>query len=60
MEDVAFMRHAIGSDGHGGIVPIFNQHFSGMRQLVSELYESKIVQGGRVKALLRFRIPRGS
>ena len=58
-EDVAFMHHAIGSDGHGGVVPIFIQHFSEMQQLVRELCESKIVLGGRIKELLQFKISSG-
>jgi hypothetical protein len=55
-EDEKFMNHAIGSDGHGGLVPIFNQYFSRMQELVCELCEAKRVEGKRVKELLRIRI----
>jgi hypothetical protein len=57
-ETEEFVNHAIGSDGNGGVVPIIAQHFSGMQQLVRELCESKFVQGGRVKELLGFAVPR--
>lgn len=57
-EDREFMKHAIGSDGHGGAVPIFNQHFLGMQELVRELREARRVEGRRVKELLRLGIPR--
>jgi hypothetical protein len=52
------MNHAVGSDGYGGVVPIFNQHFSGMQELVRELCEARRVEGWRVKELLRLGIPR--
>ncbi len=52
-----FMNHAIGSDGHGGVIPIFNQYFSGMQELVRELRETSRVEGKRVKELLRLAIP---
>jgi len=57
-EDREFMNHAIGSDGFGGVVPIFNQYFSGMQVLVRELCEASRVEGRRVKELLRLGIPR--
>ena len=57
-EDREFMNHAIGPNGHGGVVPLFNQHFSGMQELVRELCEARKVEGGRVKELLRFGTPR--
>ena len=57
-EDRGFMNHAVGSDGYGGVVPIFNQHFSGMQELVRELCEARRVEGRRVKELLRLGIPR--
>ena len=57
-EDREFMNHAIGSDGLGGLVPIFNQHFSGMQVLVRELCEARSVEGRRVKDLLRRGVPR--
>jgi hypothetical protein len=53
-----FMNHAIGSDGYGGVVPNFNQYFSGMRELVRELRDARRVEGRRVKELLRLGIPR--
>jgi len=57
-EDREFMNHAIGSDGCGGVVPILNQYFSGMQELVRELCEARRVEGSRVKELLRLGIPR--
>ena len=53
-----FMNHAIGSDGYGGVVPIFDQYFSGMQELVRELRDARRVDGRRVKELLRLGIPR--
>jgi hypothetical protein len=53
-----FMNHAIGSDGCGGVVPIFEQYFLGMQELVRELCHTRRVEGRRVKELLRLRIPR--
>ncbi len=55
-EDKEFMQHAIGTDGHGGMIPIFNRHFSVMQQLVSELCEARRVEGSRIKELLRVDI----
>jgi len=52
-EDEKFMHHAIGS-----VVPIFNQYFSGMQELVRELCDARKVEGRRVKELLRLGIPR--
>ena len=52
-EDEAFMRHAIES-----VAPIFDQYFSGMRELVRELCGARRVEGRRVKQLLRVGIPR--
>lgn len=57
-EDRGFMDHAIGSDGHGGVVPIFNRCLSGMKDLVRDLYEVRKVEGGRVKKLLGLGFPR--
>jgi hypothetical protein len=57
-EDREFMNHAIGSEGHGGVVPIFSRYFPGMQELVRELCEARRVEGGRVKELLRLGIPR--
>jgi hypothetical protein len=56
-EDTEFMHHAIGSDGYGGVVPIFNLYLPGMRELVRELFEARKVEGRRVKELLRIGIP---
>lgn len=52
-EDIAFMHHAIGPDGHGGAIPIFLRYLSGMRALVRELCDSRRVEGKRVKEILR-------
>ena len=57
-EDEEFMHHAIGSDGYGGVVPIFDQYFFGMQELVRELRDVKRLEGRRVKELLRLGIPR--
>lgn len=57
-EDKKFMHHAIGSDGFGGVVPIFIQYFSRMQELVRELLQARRVEGKRVKELLRLGIPR--
>src|SRR5688572_25631532 len=38
-EDTEFRDRAIGSDGYGGVVPIFDLYFSGMQELVRELCE---------------------
>lgn len=48
-----FVNHAVGSDGNGGVVPIFDQYLSGMRELVRELCNTRRVDGKRVKELLR-------
>ena len=55
-EDREFMNHAIGLDGHGGVVPIFRSYFSVMQKLVRELCDSKRVEGRRVKELLQLKI----
>ena len=52
------MHHAIGPHGYGGMVPIFNQYFLGMQELVRELREARRVEGRRVKELLRIGILR--
>lgn len=57
-EDREFMNHAIGADGHGGLVPIFDQHFLRMQELVRELCKARRVEGRRVKELLRLGILR--
>lgn len=56
-EDRAFMNHAIGSDGDSGVVPIFNMYLPGMRELVRELFDTRRVEGRRVRELLRLGIP---
>lgn len=53
-----FMNHALGPDGNGGVVPIFNQYFSGMQELVRELRNARRVEGRRVKELLQIGIDR--
>jgi hypothetical protein len=57
-EDREFMNHAVESDGFGGVVPIFDQHFSGMQEVVRELCEARSVEGKRVRELLGLGIPR--
>lgn len=51
-EDREFMHHAIGSHGSSGVVPIFNQYFLGMQELVRELCDARRIEGRRVKELL--------
>lgn len=53
-----FMHCAVGTDGRGGLIPIFNQYFSGMQELVRELCEARRVEGRRVKELLRIGLYR--
>ena len=53
-----FLNHAIGSDGCGGVLSIFNQYFVGMQELVRELHQAKRVEGRRVKELLQVGHPR--
>jgi hypothetical protein len=53
-----FINHAVGLDGWGGVVPIFDLYFSGMQELARELLDTRRVEGWRVKELLRPRIPR--
>jgi hypothetical protein len=60
VEDREFMNHAIGSHGLGGVIPIFNRHFSGMQELVRELCETRRVDRKRVKGLLRLGNSRGN
>jgi hypothetical protein len=47
-EDEAFMNYAIEF-----VAPIVDQYFSGMQELVRELYDARRVEGRRVKELLR-------
>ena len=49
-EDEEFMYHALGS-----VAPIFDQYFSGMLELVSELCDARRVEGRRVRELLQRR-----
>jgi hypothetical protein len=56
-ERTEFMHRAIGPDGWGGVVPIFEQYFSGMQDLVRELLVARRVEGKRVEELLGFGIP---
>jgi hypothetical protein len=53
-----FVNPAIGSDGYGGVVPIFKQYFLRMQVLVRELCEARRAEGTRVKELLRPAIHR--
>ncbi len=46
-EDEAFMHHAIRS-----VAPIFDLYFLGMRALVRELFETRRVEGSRLRELL--------
>lgn len=48
-----FVNHAIGPDGNGGVVPIFDLYFSRMQELVRELLSARRVEGRRVKEILR-------
>lgn len=57
-EDREFMHHAIGPQGHGGMIPILNQHFSRMQELVHELRDDRRVEGRRIKELLQLGVPR--
>jgi hypothetical protein len=57
-EDREFMNHAIGPDGYGGVVPIFNLYVPRMRELVRELCDARRVKGSRVKELLQIGLPR--
>jgi len=54
-EDTDFMHHAIGVDGHGGLIPIFNRYLSGMGELARELSQSGRLDGSRIRDILRFR-----
>ena len=56
-EDKEFMKHAIGIDGHGGMIPIFKLYFFGMQKLARELFEVRKIEGSRIKELLRQNIP---
>lgn len=51
-EQTAFMHHAIGSDGYGGVVPFIEQYFSRMQSVVRELHQARRIEGRRVKELL--------
>jgi hypothetical protein len=57
-ETKEFVDHAVGPDGNGGLVPIFNLYFSGMQEIVRELHGARRVEGRRVKELLRLGITR--
>jgi len=51
-EDREFMNRAVGLDGWGGVVPIFNHYLSGMQEVVRELHAARRIEGTRVKELL--------
>lgn len=57
-ETMEFMNHAVGPDGNGGVVPIFDLYFSRMQELVRELLSARRVEGRRVKEILRLGIAR--
>jgi hypothetical protein len=57
-ETSEFVNHAIGSDGNGGVVPIFKRYLLEMQELVRELCDARRVEGKRVKEVLRLGIPR--
>jgi hypothetical protein len=40
-----FMNYAVGSDGNGGVVLIFNQYFLRMQELVRQLRDARRVEG---------------
>jgi len=58
VETNEFMNHAIGPDGWGGMVPIFDLYYSRMQELARELLNTRRVEGWRVKEILRLGIPR--
>lgn len=51
--DTAFRDHAIGTDGRGGLVPIFDRVHPQVKEIVRELCQSKRLEGRRVKELLQ-------
>lgn len=57
-EKIAFMHHAIGPNGHGGLIPIFIRYLSGMQDVVRELCEARRIEGSRIRELLRIGLPR--
>jgi hypothetical protein len=59
-EDREFMNHAIGPDGLGGVIPLFDRHFSEMQEQVRELFKAWRVKSSRVKELLRIRVSSSS
>ena len=56
-ETRAFMNHAIGPSGRGGLTPIIHSYFSRMQEVVRELYAARSIEGRRVKELLQRRPP---
>jgi hypothetical protein len=57
-ETKEFVNHAFRPDGWGGVIPIFDQYFSGMQELVRELCDARRVDGRQVKEILRVPIRR--
>jgi hypothetical protein len=55
-EDEMFMAHAIGADGYGGVIPIFNRYLMGMQELVRELCEARRVEGWRIREILGINV----
>lgn len=53
MDTKEFVSHAIGLDGWGGVVQIFNLYFPRMQELARELLNTWRVEGWRVRENLR-------
>ena len=51
-EQTAFMHHAVGPEGNGGVIPILELYFSRMQAVVRELHQTRRIEGSRVKELL--------
>lgn len=51
-EQTAFMHHAVGPEGSGGVIPILEHYFSRMQVVVRELLQVRRLEGTRIKELL--------
>jgi hypothetical protein len=51
-EQTAFMHHAVGPEGNGGVIPILEHYFPRMQAVVRELHQFRKLEGSRVKELL--------
>jgi hypothetical protein len=51
-EQTAFMHHAVGPEGNGGVIPILEHYFSRMQDVVRELHQARRLEGSRVKEIL--------